>query len=512
LLVIILASLVLAAANLSLGGSPIKARSVVVIIDVSASMNAAIDGKSNLARAKEAAERLIASLDSGAQVAVVEASNELRVLRSLGEGSGLAIAKVQRIEPFDGPGEMRRTLAEAWKIWGARLEAQVYVFTDNELPPTNWGERAHAWIAPAVGAAGNASITAISAERSPGDSAGERGRDVTVHFTLANYAPERRVLSGVIEANGNIRGTFDNVALDSGQTTRRTVTFEETGVANVLVKLAGNADALAADDIAAVQVPALDELRVGVYWEQANRRNDYVSAALSAMQDQGVVGPIVENPPAPTPVGVYVNHFPAAWPDGGAIVLYPLRSGVVEVAGLHKETVTVARQAQHELLAGVDLRGLAVKDAVQLTMPQWATPLVWADNNMVLAWAGQTGKTRVLFVGIPMMPSGSRLPLMASFPALMRNTLQWMLPKAEALHPGDTIGDWTSRNAGLVKGNDGRVHAFSVASALESDLRRPAGLTGETFGKRHSLAKILVLIAAALLPLEWGLFHKRLTE
>jgi hypothetical protein len=366
-----------------------------------------------------------------------------------------------------------------------------------------------------VGDAGNEGIVAISAERSAGGPADQRGRQITVTFTLANYSPARRTLAGVIVVNGQMRGSFESVTLDAWQTAPRSVRFEEPGAAAVQVSLKrpeGVSDALAADDFASIVVPALDDLRVGVLWPDTSRRNDYVAAVLSAMQDEGLVGPVMENPQAATPVTVYVNQLPAAWPEGGAIVLYPLRSGVIEVAGLHSDPLVVARQAQHGLLAGVDLGGLSVKGAVQAAVPEWATPLVWADNNLPLVWAGQTGKTKVLFVGIPVMPSGSRLPLVASFPLLMRNTFQWMLPRAEALHPGDRVGGWTSRKAGLVEGPDGRMHAFSVASAEESDLRRSAGLEGETWGRRHSMALFLVLFAIALLPVEWGLFHKRLTE
>ncbi|MFB3891543.1 MAG: VWA domain-containing protein [Phycisphaerae bacterium] len=530
LLAAILASLVLAAADLTVGSTSVKARGAVVIVDVSASMNAVVDGKTNLSRAKQAAAQFVESLGGGAQVAVAETSGRLEVLRPMGAGGREAIARIDRIEPFEGPCDMRRALAEAWGLWGDKPEVEVYVFTDNELPDSPWGQRAHAWIAPAVGEDGNAGIIAISAERSSAGSGEQRGREVTVNFTLANYGQAQRTLSGVIICNGQARGSFESTQLEGGATAKKTVKFEEPGAAAVMVKLEGNKDALAADDFACVNVPALDEMRVGVVWPTRDDtatapakgpviflRNDYVAAVLSAMQDEGLIGSIVENAAErkiATPVTVYVNQLPAQWPDGGAIVLYPLRSGVIDV-GLHAEPVMVARQAGHDLLAGVDLRGLAVRNAVLAAVPQWATPLVWADNNLPLVWAGQTGKTKVLFVGISAMPSGpsgSRLPLIASFPVLMRNTLQWMLPPAEALRPGERAGEWTSRKAGLVKGPDARTHAFSVASAGESDLRRPPGLKGETFGRGHSLAMFLVVLAIALLPIEWGLFHKRLTE
>jgi hypothetical protein len=560
LLAAILAFLVLAAAGLSVGGTSISARNVVVLVDVSASMNAVVNGKTNLSRAREAAGQLLESLDTGTELAVAEAAGKLQVLWPLGPGGRQAAAKVQRIEPFEGPCDMRRVLAESWELWGGLPGSEIYVFTDNELPKSNWGARAHAWIAPSIGAEGNAGLVAIGAERSASGPAEQRGQGIAVTFTLANYSRARRTLSGVILANGQARGSFESVTLDGGQAVQRSVRFAEPMEASIQVKLEGNSevarasppvgqdavarasppvgqDALVSDDSAFIVVPALEDMRVGVLWPEGRRRNDYVAAVLSAAQDEGLIGPLVENPQAGVPVTVYVNQLPSAWPEGGrgAIVLYPLRSGVIEVAGLHSEPLTIARQAQHSLLKGVDLRGLQVKGAVRAAVPDWAQPLVWADNSLPLLWAGETGqagetpalrcKTKVLFVGIPVMPSGSRLPLVASFPVLMRNALQWMLRSPEALHPGEPLtlpspprgegrvrGGWTSRKAGLVKGPDGRAHAFSVASVEESDLRRAPGLKGETFGQRHSLSMVLALSALALLLVEWGLFHRRMTE
>jgi len=505
----ILLSLILAAAGLALGTSPLKARNVVVLVDASASMNAVVSGKPNLSRAKEAAAQLIESLDAGTQVVVAEAAGELNVLWPGGSGLWLAAAKVANMEPFEGACDLRRPLAEAWGLWGKHSEAEIFVFTDDELPASPWGTRAHAWIAPSAGDGGNAGIVAISATRSKG----HNGTETIVSFTLANYYREGQTLSGLVVANGLTRAVFEGVALGAGQTTQRTARFDEPCAAAVQVVLdRPKGDVLAADDSACVQVPALEELRVGVVWPESKRRNDYVSAVLAALQDDGLIGPVVENPGAATPVTVYVNQLPSAWPEGGAIVLYPLGSGVIQVAGLQAAPLSVARQSQHALLSGLDFRGLTVKGAVQAAVPEWATPLVWADNNLPLIWAGQVGKSKVLYVGIPVMPSGSRLPLVACFPVLMRNALQWMLPQASAFHPGDRVGGWTSRKAGLVKGPDGRVHAFSVASTEESDLRRGRGLRGEMFGQRHSVSIILVVLAIALLAVEWGLFHKRLTE
>ena len=120
---------------------------------------------------------------------------------------------------------------------------------------------------------------------------------------------------------------------------------------------------------------------------------------------------------------------------------------------------------------------------------------------------------KVLLVAVPLSPAGSRLPLAASFPVLVRNTMQWMLPGAEALRPGEQVNGWTSRRTGFARRPGGGMsHAFSVLSAAESDLRRPEAAEPPVFVARQSLAAVLVVIAAVLLLAEWALFHKRLTE
>ena len=121
--------------------------------------------------------------------------------------------------------------------------------------------------------------------------------------------------------------------------------------------------------------------------------------------------------------------------------------------------------------------------------------------------------TKVLFVGIPVMPVGTRLPLVASFPALVRNALAWMTPGPESRRPGRMVDGWTSRTCGFAKDPaGGGLVAFSLTSAETSDLRRTEEVHGEPLGRPFAAATTLVAMAALLLLVEWGLFHRRLTE
>jgi hypothetical protein len=88
-----------------------------------------------------------------------------------------------------------------------------------------------------------------------------------------------------------------------------------------------------------------------------------------------------------------------------------------------------------------------------------------------------------------------------------------MLPKPKVVRPGETIDGWTSGRAGLVENpHNGRPYAFSTASPAESDLRREATMEETPITRRQSLAVALVGLAMVLLTVDWGLFHRRLTE
>ena len=130
--------------------------------DVSASMNAMVEGQSNLDRAKAAAQGLIASLaDSDTEVAVAEATGRLgcRTVRVCRAGNGPGRGPV---EPFDGPGDLQRALEEAFDLWGDPADCEIYVFTDGPLPEP-LGGTGRSWTAPPAG--DNGAIVALSARR-----------------------------------------------------------------------------------------------------------------------------------------------------------------------------------------------------------------------------------------------------------------------------------------------------------------------------------------------------------
>ena len=91
----------------------------------------------------------------------------------------------------------------------------------------------------------------------------------------------------------------------------------------------------------------------------------------------------------------------------------------------------------------------------------------------------------------------------------------WMLPQPRAYRTGQDVSGWTSRRVAFATGPEAgkaTAEAFNLLSAAESDLRRAPEGEGWSFTSRRSLAALLVVLAMALLPAEWALFHRRVTE
>jgi len=473
LIAVALLCLILAAADWMIGSASIDAKRVVVLIDASPSMGAVVDGRTSLDRATEAAAALIDSLPGEAEVAVVVAGDQFTVPASMAPAGQAAVRAATEAEVSSAPVDLPAAVAETHRVFAGDPETQLYVFTDAPLSgDTEWADRAHAWVAPPAG--GNVAVTDLTAVR--------RGKRIDIAFTFANFTDAPRKLAGTVATDRSFR-PVEGVDVPAGGSVRRTVSLPGIHDGLIEVRIDDADDALASDDSATIDVTGAETRAVRVNLPAAARANTYVSAVLLALAADGVIH-LPKTTPASPAADVYVNHAPDAWPETHAAVLYPLRGGAVKVAGLAGEPVTIDRQADHPLLAGVDLRGLVVKGAVAVEPPEWAAPIAWAGDMPVL-FAGVNGKSKVLIVAIPPSPTGSRWPLAASFPVLMRNTLTWMLPPAEAI---------------------------GVLSASESDLRRSETSDPPVYAARTSLATILVALAVACLLTEWALVHKRLTE
>lgn len=138
LLQLVFASLLIAAMIDPLFGRSEQARDVVLVIDRSASMNAAMDettnstetGQTRLDAALERAKSLAGSLRGGDTMAVIAAGGSVEVIAGRGDFGPTIVEAIESVRPTDGPGKLQEAIELARRIAPEPERRQVIVLTD----------------------------------------------------------------------------------------------------------------------------------------------------------------------------------------------------------------------------------------------------------------------------------------------------------------------------------------------------------------------------------------------
>ncbi len=224
-------------------------RTVVLLVDTSASMAATDATPNRLAGARRAAREWIASMRPAERMAIVRAGAAVGVACPLtGDQARLCEALESLAQPA-GPTRIEDGLAAARRLLADRSAGRIIVFTD--APQGVAGDAEHepqVEIAPVGTSADNLAITGLSARRLPLDS-GRAAVWVEVRSCAAD-TQEARLHLGV---DGKTAETWE-VRPAPGERWSRVFELEVQGEATVSCRLDRD-DALAEDNAAQVTLP-----------------------------------------------------------------------------------------------------------------------------------------------------------------------------------------------------------------------------------------------------------------
>jgi hypothetical protein len=386
---------------------PARAGYVGIVIDVSMSMGARDGETTRLDRAKERAIALSGSLPFGTRAHIWLAASDLVSLGTFARGDQALAAALGRVEATHATTD----LADAIQRARARLPAagRIYVITDTR--PTSAANVS--WFQ--VGAfVDNVAVTNLAARRQPSG-------EIELVVSASNY--------GASPHDADIAVTVDGVVL----ATRR-LSVPARGVATASIDLpasvAGVAtarlqveDALAADDVRSVALPAVSRLRVLNL--VANR---YVEQALAA--DPNIVVATIPDAAAST-TEVVVSS------ENATPATVPANAGLLVVTSTPRQDrparpVTMAAAA-HPVIASVNLDRLFVVPVDRGRSLDEGSVLARADGAPVLA-AYDDGGRRVVELRADI--DGTGLVLDPAFPLLMANAIEWL---ASSRHGPTTI-------------------------------------------------------------------------
>lgn len=538
-------------------------RTIALVIDASASMNATDVPGGRLQAAVGEARQVIEKKSPSDNIAIVLAGTRPVVLAPLSADKGRLLSALRKVVPSDAAGGPREALLLAGSLVASRPDARVTLITDGAFARQD------------ELSLGGASLTAITVGK------GSTNVGITA-FDTREATDAGGTEAFVTVQNADTKPRTVPLTLRSGETLieAREVTLPAGETRSLVIPLASNDippsadllsvriesdDELPADNEAYASLPNRDAIRVTLvagnddpFLERALSLVPRVTvqrvapasfAAKSASDSDLVVWDSDGTPPANLPAGRYL--FFGAVPTGS---IAPVTSGN---DSLESPPVLDWDRAS-PLLRFTNLSGVRVRSARKVTPAQWASVVVESKSAPLMV-AGERsggggigrGETRVVYVAF--RPTQSDFPLRVAFPVFVSNAVTYLVGRVDSdqtrvLRPGDTVpipsgGTVTNSSGksepvvgGVFSGTE-RVGAYAVTAANGAKSRFAVSLlsAGETQTAPDTSPQITVTDVASkgaadpakprkspqewwgyfaaplliLLAFEWWLFHRR---
>ena len=460
------------------------ARSLVLVLDTSAGMNAPADpastaGGTRLEAAKAEALRIIRGLRHRDSAAVVTAGAAANVACGTTGHPPTLAAAIQSAPPTDAPGAVADALALARRLVAGRENGRILLFTDRDPP-----DAANITVLPFGEPGGNVAVTAFQTRRSLTDPVGYE-----ILVEVSNFNDEEISCRLDLDLAG-VPVDVVPLELEPGEVWRRTFAKTDEAGGELVARLvfediprdddsvvAPTQNLLTADDTARAVLPPRDRVPVilvtpgNLFLQQVFAANPLVDLTLRT------------DPPASVPEGtVLVLHrtMPAELPAGDVFVIDPRNDCDFFTVGeeLTNPAVAATDAADRSpLLANVRLDRVEIPKARRLKLNQDADAEVLAEADgapLMFTARRPNGKALVLAVDF----DATDLPLRTGFPILAVNALTWFTDAAGELRPAAATGAVV--RVPLPDGADSAEWSVVPPSGVADPL--PAGLAEVTLG------------------------------
>jgi hypothetical protein len=579
---LVLSALILALARPFTWAEGSSGKTAIVILDTSASMAATDVTPNRLEAAKAQALRQAEDLPDDAQVTVIAAADGAKVLASSSQDPRQVRTAIQsaRIGEPGAGSDLTAALELAAAIAARQPDTETMIFSDGRVGlPDHTAIKGQVRYWPMGISGENAAVSALSLQPAPGG-----GLTAFVQVTNYGQAPIERRLAlyhagtpARESAPGRALSAHD-LELEPGKPHAVVIQDLPPDTSAIEVRLLTE-DVLTPDDRAWAVHQAGEPARVTL----VTAGNLFLETALSLLPNLEVTttrprdwdtGDRVSAGGQSAHLTILDAYVPltTTLPAGNLLFIAPPSS--TEVFSVTGRLVQPAPRAVHSsgtgvdrdpLLDNVDVSGVGVQEAMRVSLPAWARPVIVGDvvtadgaqRSSPLLWAGEAGGRRVALLAFDLRRSD--LPLQVAFPLLLANLTAWLAPLGSSdlpaqVTPGTavslavppdvqevwitrpdgsqarlepersraTYGDTAQLGIYKVEWEGGEAH-FAVNLFLpgESDLL-PAGSlpltetaegTGEASEEPDRMARrewwrALALAALILLLIEWLVYHR----
>ncbi|MBI2216787.1 MAG: VWA domain-containing protein [Candidatus Rokubacteria bacterium] len=393
---------------------------VAIVLDTSASMKARDVSPSRFEVAKGKALTLMSRLGEGAEVMVIEAGVQPRVVAALGRDRQRAAAAIHGTYAKDLPNRLEESIRTARALVGDDARAEIHVFTDGAFTLREGPETADPrvrWVG--VGRRGdNVGITSLAVRKNYYGTF-----DYQAFLSLVNYTQDTKTFNFALTVAGNTIAE-KSVTLEPNVRRSVVVPFSHTGGGVVNAKLALDDD-LESDNVAYAVLPAPRKIKVllvspgNLFVEKVLTTDPQVELEVVTPDEyQGGMGEsdvVVVDSANPTRVGpgryIFVNGVPNDVP--------------IEVLGRMERPTIMDWDRAHPVMRHVELAKVAIEDAIRIRPLAAGRPLVESVGGP-LVYALEETDRKAVFIGFDLFKSD--FPLRVAFPLIVSNSLRWLHP------------------------------------------------------------------------------------
>jgi len=524
-------------------------RSIVVLIDRSASMSAREGAGTRLDAARARATRIVDGLAAADRALVASFASDAVAETGFEADAGRLRRAVAAVAPSEEPGDLPRALTFAAAVLRGRPRPTIVLVSDG-----TFGEEARRTAPPDVDVrfepvtaadrpAHNVGIISFAARRLPADPSA-----VEAALVIQNFGAGKASLAVDISAGGT---TVERLRLELGPGERRRHVLPNVFAADArlqarLLAPAGGGtenrpladagdDDLAIDDVAYAVVPPLPHRRV----LRVGGADLYLDGALLSLGRTVTVDRLsaadAEAQRAHWPdydLVVFDGVTPASPPTEGHFLFLDAHGAGSPFAerGAVRDPVIADVRRDHPLARQLDLGDVNIASARRLALAP-GDVAVAGSFGVPLLIARERPGLRIAATSFD--PRRSDLPMRPAFPLLVANAFGWAGPRADAIieappalltgasaRPREDLPEIAIAHAGFHRVGD-TVLAANLGDARESDTTAAAGL--ELAGRKLAppdppawrggirAGALALALALALLIIECATYHRRWT-
>ncbi len=570
----LLALLALALGDPRAAATLVKGRSLVVLVDASASMQATDVGPNRLGAAKDEVKKLVRSLGGADRMLVAQMDAAITPLGPMSGDTSELERALDQLKPTDARADFPRALRFATDALRGVENGEIVVVSDGALGPAvdasgqvHLGDAKLSYVPIGTGKR-NAAITAFSVRRYPLDKS-----RYEVMLEVMNTGPEPEDIEMKLLGDGQLVD-LTKLRLRPGERLPRfypNLSGASRTLEARIQPIASSKDELPADDRAYALLPERRRAKILVvtggntYLEAALLLDEYLEVTLMSPRSY-----IEKGAQTKADVVVFDGVTPAQSPRAHAIYLDPRGPGSpLKVTDDLKSPGFDKIERRHPIVRWTALDDVNIARGHKL-VPELGDKVVGASDRGPILVAGT--RTGYKFVALGFDIRDSDLPLRVAWPLLLLNSINYFLeedanyissfrtgdvwriplvteaPRAELTMPAGPAGAggkdlvpvfdgravYLGQRAGFyelsavdatpgAEGNaagkasfaanllDREESAIGPLPELVVDGKKAGTVQGFTVGVRREIWIYLLVIAVLLTTLEWATYHRRMT-